>query len=232
MDTNPVSSTQPQQNKIQNELPKAENQDLDTDAAHFQKLLNEGKTQSLSLEELHKYLASQPSIKALEELLRALQSQKGSESLVQAVVNQIALQKNEAINLNSKDSLQTPRDINTKLTALIDRIVSQIHVTDAKSISEKPAVLINFKSDFLQNSQLLLSRTNGVLQVAFQSSAFDSIQFLNQNQAQLQQTLANRLNEPVAVTVNGNTAGTSSGQNEGRSKGQYIPEPDSENPTL
>lgn len=235
MDTPPVSSTQAHQNKIQNENPQSGNTNLDEDAVDFQKLLNESKTQTLSLEELRKYLASQPNIKDLEQLLQALQSHKGTESLVQAIVNQIALQKNEPSNITNKSEVQssTPANpANNKLTTLIDKIVSQIHVTDAKSISEKPAVLIDFKNNFLQNSQVLISRMNGVLQVAFQSSAFDSVQFLNQNQPQLQQNLANRLNEPVAVTVNGNTAGTSSGQNEGRSKGQYIPEPEAESSTL
>lgn len=230
MDTPPISSSVNSNQKIQDQNSRASNANdsLEQDAVNFQQLLNEGKSQQLSLAELQKYLANRPNLKELEQLLLMLQTQKGSESLVQAVLNQIAVQKGDSSGVSSTDA---PKGADAKLTTLVEKIVAQIHVMDPKSISDKPAVLISFNDSVLQASQVLLSRTNGVLQVAFQTSAFDSVQFLNQNQANLQQTLANRLNEPVAVTVNGTMTGTSAQQNEGRSKGQYIPEPEAQDLT-
>jgi hypothetical protein len=191
-----------------------QNPAVEEDAAMFKKLLQEGNSQKLSLGEL-------------EKLLKMLQSQKGNESLIQAVLGQIQAQQGGLAGVAGAQSTASAGLSNSHLQNLVDKIASQIYVSKGELDGGKSSVLITFKPDVLPQTQVLLSRSNGVLNVAFQSNLMDSTQLLTQNQTQLQQALNQRLQEPVAVTVNGQ-GGVASEQNEGRSRGQYFAEPEND----
>jgi len=176
----------------------------------------------------HPHLLQGIDKRLIENLLERIDEQKDTNSswqdLIETLTHQIA-QKHAKNNPTDKPQLDAllaaqllgakpnkvdaPVDIDKptvaatehKLNEIVEKIASQILVSDPILNTGKSEVIIVFKDDILPSMQARLSRKDQQLNITFEGEDQDTVDFIAQNQVLLQQTLQNRLEEPIKIEV-------------------------------
>lgn len=189
--------------------------DLETQAALFQKLLSEGG--------------------AIPEDLRKAIADGSVLTGIQGVPTQLL---NTMTGVSLEGIGRTPIADTSSHVSRIDQIAESVakailvsDVSSQRAVANSQEVLIVLKPEVLPGAQVNITRKEGALEIVFQTNVKDSALFLNQNQTFLQNTLATRLAEPTQVRIqevdtNAMNYQSQAGQNDGRSRGYYMPQPE------